>query len=118
MAVDEIVLETNGDGQRFDVIDDVEEDEDEEEERKREVTSRDLGRRFAGALWGSEGKRRILVRFWLVVLELLNVFDTAVTIAYIKISVDNISFFKVTSRTLILIMFHHKPALKPEYYSL
>lgn len=118
MAVDEAVLETNGDGQRFDVVDDVEEDEDEEEERYREVTSRDFGRRFARAFSGSEGKRGGLVRFWLVVLELLIVVDTAATIAYTKISVHNISFFKVTSETLIFRMFHHKPALKPENYSL
>lgn len=33
MAVDEAALETNGDGQRLDVVHEVEEDEDEEEER-------------------------------------------------------------------------------------
>lgn len=119
MAVDEAALETNGDGQRFDVVHEVEEDEDEEEERQREVTSRDFGRRFARALSESEGKRGGLARFWLVGLELLIVVDTAATIAYTKTPVDNISFFQVTSETLILRMLHHnKLVLKPQNYSL
>lgn len=33
MVADEVVLETNGDGQRFDAVDDVEEEDEEEEER-------------------------------------------------------------------------------------
>lgn len=81
MAVDELVLETNGDGHRFDIVVD-DDDDDVEDERYRELTSRDFGRRLPRALSLSEGKSGGLVEFWFVVLGLFIVVDTAATIAY------------------------------------
>lgn len=111
--------EINGDEDRL-----VVEEEEDEEDMYREVTSRDLGRRGARALSGSDGNRGGLVGWWFcvaavaatgVVLGFI-VVETAATIIVTKIQkLLHILFFKVhSSKTLIfhfMSVYHHKPLL-------